>query len=72
MSTSTKESMLKNFHPNKNNNLIPPKPEDPPGHGYWCYFHAYQDTELISGWKWIPLVTIDDINLNVNVNNKQK
>jgi len=66
---ATKETILKDFHPNKQ--TIPPKPADPPGHGYWCYFHAYQDTPLESGWKWIPIVTIDDINLNVNVNIKQ-
>jgi len=66
---ATKEAMLKDFHPNKH--IIPPKPTDPPGHGYWCYFHAYQDTTLISEWKWIPIFTIDDVNLNINVNIKQ-
>jgi len=67
---SSKLSLLKDFHPSKNNNIIPPKPKNLSENGYWCYFHAYQDTDLMSGWKWISLVTTDDINLNINLNIK--
>jgi hypothetical protein len=66
-SRQSRQSKCMDFHPNAEKNSIPPKPEDPPGHGYWIYFRGCQDAKLNSGWHWMPLITTDDINLNVNL-----
>ena len=70
MDITTKQSKLKDYHPNKKFDKIPPKPEDISDNGYWCYFSGWNENNIEGQWTWVSYVINSpryDISLYVNL-----